>query len=220
MIWLNSSTNERIETFPEPQPDWSTATNTWSVNWDCHIYGFGASFFTLGLCNVAALCIVGKRINSQPIMMGIILLGMITSFLRSLFLFIDPYSSRGILPLMLVRMCNAIFYPCFAAMFSLLQFLILRLVSTKRNTGPQNKRIVFLFPLVYIVIVSAIQLGIHYNFRLKYLVLFDQGIFICWGLIFSFILIYNSFAISQFTSETDIAFRQFRTYSKLKHYSI
>ena len=213
---------DRSHVAPEPQPDWPEAIQSWGLAWKIHIYGFGALYIVLFLSTVYFMIKLRKRLLPQPYVLGIAAMTVLMSLCRIVYLLVDPYQSCDFLPPLLVRMLNSLVYPCLVSMFTLLHVIIVQITKMNPNktSAVKKHRMLCISISSYFLCTAAITTTVSLNVRLKFLLLFSQGVFISWGLVVCFSFVYNGFKVSQFTSEANRALKEFTLYTKIRKEAI
>ena len=118
----------KAEPGAEPQPEWSTAVNTWGVAWDFHQYGLGACFGIVGLLAlVAFLRLLKTNTAARQKKVSLVVLSQIIIFglSRCVFLSVDAYNSKKCLHITVLNLIWGIGEPCLITAFMLI-FLVLR----------------------------------------------------------------------------------------------
>ena len=149
----------KAEPRAEPQPEWSTAVNTWGVAWDFHQYGLGACFGLIGfLALVAFLRILKTSTAARQKKVSLVVLSQIVlfGFSRCVFLCVDAYNSKRYLHITVLNLIWGIGQPCLITAFILI-FLVLRnaLVMKARFQNWYTTRNIALVTVPYFTFVFA-----------------------------------------------------------------
>ena len=112
----------------EPHPKWNTAVETWGAAWEFHQYGLGVSFGLVGfLALIAFLKMLKENRGIRQKKFSLVVLSQIIIFgsSRCLFLCVDAYHSKSVLPAAMVNLIWGIGHPCLITAF-MLTFFVLR----------------------------------------------------------------------------------------------
>ena len=179
------------EGWPEAGPEWDVAKATWAEAWPLHVYLFALAYLLISLVAAhvalaALLRLRGPRLTSMT-KTTVSLSAMVCSFslTRAVLLLADPYSSRGCLPFVAVRLLWSLGLPGFTASFSIM--LLMLLDSTKLSLGPprfQNVATVSLLWLLHVLVVLGSDLLVLYvRADVRVLLVLCQLLFVLYGIL-------------------------------------
>ena len=156
----------KAEPIAEPQPEWSSAVNTWGVAWDFHQYGLGACFGLVGvLAFVAFLRVFKTSTAARQKKVSLVVLGQIVLFgsSRCVFLGVDAYNSKKYLHITVLNLIWGIGQPCLITAFMLI-FLVLRnaLVMKSRFQNWYTTRNIALVTVPYFTFVFASEVIVSF----------------------------------------------------------
>ena len=123
------------KSFGEPLPEWHTAIPTWGVAWKIYQYGLGAAF---GILMVLTSALILRALSSnrarRPKKANLIVLVLLFMFglLRCLYLCIDAYSTKHILPKAVANFVWTLGNPCIITAYTLI-FLVLKNIFVLRE---------------------------------------------------------------------------------------
>ncbi|XP_022779117.1 uncharacterized protein LOC111320709 [Stylophora pistillata] len=123
------------ESFGEPLPEWHTAIPTWGVAWKIYQYGLGAAFGMLMILTTALILgALSSNRSRRPKKASLIVLVLLFMFglSRCLYLFIDAYSTKQILPKAVVNLLWSLGNPCIITAYTLI-FLVLKNIFVLRE---------------------------------------------------------------------------------------
>ena len=126
---------QTMETNPEPVPHWPTAFQIWGKAWDLHIYLFAVLYTIIAATSGIALAsdiLTNHGIKGLKLTLYLTLMFLGSS--RAIILFVDPYSSRGILDLLSTYITWSLGFPCILTALSLL--LLVFVEVTRMNLAP------------------------------------------------------------------------------------
>ncbi|XP_033102689.1 proline-rich transmembrane protein 4-like [Anneissia japonica] len=183
------------EAFAEPTPNWTVAFVEWGWAWDFHCYFCGLMFAALAAYSffcIAKLSMI--RLPSRTYFIALNVIVVIMGVDRAVFLIVDPYGSKNILPLPVVYVMLGLGFPCLTSSFSILFMALLsatKMQPLSRNIQrPQVLGVIITFHYI-ISITSDVLAG---KFLAPEVVLYVcQSAFILWGsfLFFSYLLIFR-----------------------------
>ena len=150
----------------EPQPEWSTALETWGAAWEFHQYGLGVLFGILGFLSLVALVRIFKDgAGARAKKVSIVVLSQIIIFglSRCLFLCIDAYNSKSYLSPKVVNLIWGAGQPCLVTAFMLV-FLVLRnaIVMKSRFQSWYTTRNIALVTVPYYIFVFASEVTVSF----------------------------------------------------------
>ena len=176
----------KAEVLAEPLPEWSKAVEEWGIGWDFHQYGLGTIYAFVFLFMVISLWkrFKGARVipqNKVPIIV-LSLLGLF-SLTRSLFLCIDAYRWRKIIPVFAINILWGIGQPCLITAYTLV-FIVMRnaLVLKLRFQKWYNTRNIAMATLPYFFFVLGAEFTIAFIPAFKGLTFACQTLYIVFGL--------------------------------------
>ena len=118
----------------EPGPDWPVAKQLWGIAWEFHWAGFGVLFGSLALRSFFALIQVKTRqgFGRKPLFIAINSLLLLLGATRTLFFFLDPYSSGDNVvrsPAWLATLLFGMTFPCLMSSFCLIHLAFLEVAK-------------------------------------------------------------------------------------------
>lgn len=109
------------ETNPEPGPEWSTAFQTWGKAWDLHIYLFAVIYILIAVTSGVGLADdVLTNHRKKGLKLTLYLTFLFLGCSRAIILFVDPYSSQGILEFFSAYITWSLGFPCVLTALGLL----------------------------------------------------------------------------------------------------
>lgn len=170
---------ERVQVSPE----WEEVRSDLSWMWQLHTLGFASLF--LILCIITFFTILGLRaqLSAKPHLSSLNLFVCLLSTSRCVILFVDPYSSTQVMPLVMFAILWDLAFPCLLSAFSLLQLAFLQMTRVKlSSTKISNETCVTLVVTSHfcLVIASDILWSLQNSLRLLWLV--TQISYAFWGL--------------------------------------
>lgn len=121
--------------WPEPGPDWPSAFEAWGKAWDLHVYAFALLYViivaTSGIA-IASDILTNRGIKGLKLTLHLTLV--FFGCCRAIILFVDPYSSRGVLGMFGTYITWSLGFPCVLTALGLL--LLVFVDVTKMNLAP------------------------------------------------------------------------------------
>ena len=156
----------KAEPRAEPQPEWSTAVDTWGAAWDFHQYGLGTCFGIVGiLALVAFLKLFKTNAAARQKKVSLVVLSQIIifGFSRCVFLCVDAYNSKNYLHITVLDLIRGIGEPCLITAFMLI-FLVLRnaIVMKGRFQNWYTTRNIALVTVPYFIFVFASEVIVSF----------------------------------------------------------
>ena len=207
------------EPLPEPLPVWPIARQVWRWSWSFHVYGLGSLYLLGSLASVAIAALRYRRLRSQPSVALLVFFVCQLCLLRTLFLLVDPYHSVGRLPPSLVQLFHGLTFPSVIAACVLLERVLAGLIRFRSDQTPTSRRrSVWMCAVLvtYFLSVSAIYLIVSIRPRSRQWLILCQAVFVTWGFVMCFLIVYKCYRMAQYTSRTSAALRQIVAYTRLK----
>ena len=179
----------------EPSPEWSTASEALGIAWHLHQYALGALFGILGILAGISLVRYHKRPANRRTKVPYVVLTLLVLFgwTRSLFLLLDAYHSRKLLPTPVLNLLWGIGQPCIVTAYSLI-FVVLRnaLVLQQQFKNWYTTRNIALVTTPYFVLTLSVELTAAFVPNLKALTFICQLIYILFGFLLASFYIFVS----------------------------
>lgn len=191
---LSSSHRPEPEGDVEPTPEWNTAIATWGYAWDVHRFGIGAIFGVIAILSLATLVRLrmGQQSSSKR-MVSIVLHGLLVVYgiSRCLFLCIDAYRHKNIMPIALTNILWGIAQPCLITSYSLL-FVVLRnaILLRQRFQTWFTTRNIALIVIPHFLFVLVSELAVSFSPKLKVLTFICQIFYALLSFLLSFFYFY------------------------------
>ncbi|KAK2150314.1 hypothetical protein LSH36_412g01010 [Paralvinella palmiformis] len=214
---ISNWTASHNDVYPEPHPDWRISLPAWGWAWHVHTYGMGSLYGLLAIYDVGILVQLSRRLRTQPFILTICTATLFLSAINVAYLLGDPYGSRGLYPIAVFEVLRGLTYPCLTTQLGALEILILGM--TKINFGIRStltQRLFAVFSVLHYASTALIYTWASVDRDLHLLILLSQAIYITFGLALCFIFTYNSYRVTQFTSETNRVLKEISRYSKLR----
>ncbi|KAL3860773.1 hypothetical protein ACJMK2_010844 [Sinanodonta woodiana] len=184
----------------EPEPEWTKAYEEWGDVWSFHVYVFAALFMVLALytlINLVLICKGSKRHSKRNVLSISLHLMMLffTSF-RAFVMFVDPYTTRNILPPLLFICFWSTPRPGLTASFSIL--LLVLLDTTRMTIGPpkfQNLRSILIVTAFHFLLVVTSDVLFIFSRSFKPMILFCHMLYILYGTLLFIGYVYTGFKI-------------------------
>jgi hypothetical protein len=149
----------------EPVPEWSTARAQWGVAWEVHLYGLGVMFALIAIQGMFSIFKLRHLQNSRHKKVHIINFSLLSVFglSRALFLVIDGYHSKRLLPVVVVKILWGIGQPCIITAY-ILMFVVLKnaLVMRQRFRSWYTTRNIALATLPYFMFVCVAEMTVAF----------------------------------------------------------
>lgn len=154
----------------EPFPEWSTAIKDWGAAWYFHQYGLGAFFGFLGISIAVSLVRYNRSPGRGRKKVPYIILSLLALFgwSRSLFLTLDAYRSKNVLPISVLNLLWAVGQPCIVTAYALV-FIVLRnaLCLQRQFQTWYTTRNIALTTVPYFAFALAAELTVSFLPRFK-----------------------------------------------------
>lgn len=220
---MNSSGTESVDVIniplPEPLPVWPIAKQVWRWSWSFHVYGLGSLYLVGSLASLAIAVARHRRLRSQPSLALLVFFVGQLCLLRTLFLLVDPYHSVGTLPPSVVQLFHGLAFPSVIAACVLLERVLAGLIRFRLDQASTSRRRsmwMYAVLVTYFLSVSAIYLVVSMRPRARQWLILCQVVFVTWGFVMCFVIVYKCFRMAQYTSRTSAALRQIVAYTRLK----
>lgn len=190
-VFLNVSAEPEVK-FPEPSaendvqvepvPEWSTAIIKWGAAWEVHLYGLGTVFLLTAIYGIVSIL----RLRHGQKKIHIINFSLLSAFglSRGLFLVIDGYRYRQMLPPIAIKMLWGVGQPCIITAYSLL-FLVLKnaLVMRQRFKTWYTTKNIAMTAMPYFMFVCITEMTVAFIPSLKILTFVCQFLYILFTLL-------------------------------------
>lgn len=177
----------------EPVPDWKVAKDLWGIAWEIHWISLGVMFAVLAVSSIISLLRSSKKkLGRKPYSISINILLLLLGITRAVYLLVDPYGSRQMLPRWFAGLIFNLSFPCLTSAFCLIFYVFLgvakfQLVSKRlQNAGV----ITALILLHFIVVLAAVVCVIFVPEIAVEVYIICHLFFMVWGLILSASFIY------------------------------
>lgn len=177
----------------EPVPDWKVAKDLWGIAWDIHWISIGVAFALFAVSSIISLLHSSKKkLGRKPYVIAINILLLVLGVNRAVYLLLDPYGSRQILPRWFAGLIFNLSFPCLTSAFCLIFYVFLGLAKFKLiSKRLQNARLITaLILLHFIVVLAAVACVIFVPKIAVEVYIFCHLFFMVWGLILSASFIY------------------------------
>ena len=181
----------------EPGPNWPEAKQLWGIAWEFHWGGFGVLFGALAVRSFFALIQVKtrQRFGRKPLFIAINSLLLLLGATRTLFFFLDPYSSgdNGVeSPAWLATLLFGITFPCLTSSFCLIHLAFLEVAKIQIGSKKlQSVRFLGGIIAIHFVVVITAETTTAIKPRFAPLLIVCQSFFILWGFLLSASFIYS-----------------------------
>lgn len=167
----------------EPVPEWSTAVVEWGAAWEVHLYGVGTVFLLTALYGIVSIIRLRRHGQKKVHIINYSLLS-VFGLSRGLFLVIDGYRYRKMLPPIAVKTLWGVGQPCIITAYSLL-FLVLKnaLVMRQRFKTWYTTKNIAMTALPYFVFVGIAEMTVAFIPSLKALTFVCQFLYILFTLL-------------------------------------
>ena len=183
----------------KPVPDWKEAKPLWGMLWNAHWIGIGAAFGLLTVTSVVALLKLTKqgRFRSKPYIIAVNSLLFILGATRAVYLLLDPYGSKQILPRWLAGLLFNISFPCLTSAFCLILYVFLGVAKLQLvSERLQNARFfISVISLHFIVVLGAVICVVFAPQMTSVVFIICHSFFILWGLLLSVSFIYGGIKV-------------------------
>ena len=157
-------------------PEWLSAVPTWGVAWDFYQYGLGVTFAIVMISTATILLSTLQRRATRPkkATLVVLILLFIFGLSRCLYLFIDAYNTKHILPEAFLNVLWSLGNPCIITAYALF-FLVLKntfVLRERFQTWYTARRIAFITVPYFLLVLVA-------DFVLFHLPGFEGLTFVC-----------------------------------------
>ncbi|OQV23465.1 hypothetical protein BV898_02585 [Hypsibius exemplaris] len=176
----------RHPTLAQPLPSWDEARELFGWAWEVHIYGLGSAFAVLALYCLICVLQLCRHSTTRAVRCYFILLHVILCCFgvsRAVFLLLDPYNFRRILPQSLAAACLHLSFPCITSAFSMVLAGLVRTARLKL----MKSRIMNVYLLIGILIGNfafaiGAEVAVDLMPRLSVFAVASQTYFIAWSI--------------------------------------
>ncbi len=172
--------------FEEPVPDWDEVHDRIGSWWYAHVYGAGAMYFfiTLFACtSLVFICrIKGIKLKQTGYFLALMVLMIVFSLERGIFMFIDAYNVRRSLPPVVGYLFMTIGLPCLTSAFALIFHAYIK-VTRFRVAGTRifSIKAIVIIIILHFSVSIALDLLAGFTMEASHLLIGCQTIFIVWG---------------------------------------
>ena len=186
-VLSTTTTTQKPDDKPVEKPDYVDKT-AWAIAWEAHVYFSGTLFVLLAIyctVNMARLHSF-SRLFSRGYFVALNLSLILMGIIRPVWLFHDPYNAGLTWPRMAAYMLVDTGYPCMTTAFAILFLALLRATNIELiSPAFQTPKALGTFCFLHFVLTWAVDATIGIKFKLRYMVLILQGVFIVWSLLLS-----------------------------------
>ena len=173
----------------EPMPEWFSAVPTWGIAWDFYQYGLGAIFGIVVILTAAILLRTLQYRAARPkkASLVVLILLFILGLSRCLYLSVDAYNTKQILPETLLNVLWSLGNPCIITAYTLF-FLVLKntfVLRERFQTWYTARKIAFI-TIPYFSLVLVADLVLFYLPSFEGLTFVCQMIYVALSLMLSF----------------------------------
>lgn len=202
-LLFGTNDEDRVESWPEPEPEWDAAFNEWGAVWPLHVYFFGTCYAIAFIFAVLCVIAIVKSIKAGKGKLAFSLLVMVIIFnaSRALSLFMEPYYAYNNIPFLTSRIIWSIGVPFLTSSFSLV-FLVL-LDTTKMEIGPprfQKMSVILTITGIHVGIVLVSDFVVFYEAAAKAMLVICQLLFMIYGMVLAIGYLYVGVKIRQNSS--------------------
>ena len=173
----------------EPMPEWFSAVPTWGIAWDFYQYGLGATFGIVVMLTATILLRTLQHRAARPKKASLVALILLFIFglSRCLYLSVDAYNTKRILPEAFSNLLWSLGNPCIITAYTLL-FLVLKntFVLRERFQTWYTARKVAFITISYFSLVLVADLVLFYLPSFEALTFVCQMIYVALNLMLSF----------------------------------
>ena len=179
-----------LESVGEPFPEWHSAVPTWGIAWEFYQYGLGTTFGILMLSTATILLRTLKKNRARrpkKASLVVLILLFILGLSRCLYLSVDAYSTKRILPETFTNVLWSLGNPCIITAYILI-FLVLKntfVLRERFQTWYTVKNITFV-TVPYFSLVLVAELVLFYLPNFKGVTFACQMIYVLLSLMLSF----------------------------------
>lgn len=179
-----------LQSVGEPLPEWNSAVPTWGIAWELYQYGLGATFGILMLATAGFLLksLTSNRARRpKKASLVVLILLFIFGLSRCLYLSIDAYNAKNIIPKTVSNVLWSLGNPCIITAYSLI-FLVLKntFVMRERFQGWYTARNISLITVPYFSLVLVAELVLFYLPSFNGVTFTCQMVYVTLGLMLSF----------------------------------
>ena len=173
----------------EPTPEWYSALPTWGIAWDFYQYGLGASFGIVMISTATILLRTLQHRAARPKKASLVVLILLFIFglSRCLYLSVDAYNTKRILPEAFLNLLWSLGNPCVITAYTLF-FLVLKntfVLRERFQTWYTARKIAFI-TVPYFSLVLVADLVLFYLPSFEGLTFVCQMIYVALSLMLSF----------------------------------
>ncbi|RDD44238.1 hypothetical protein TrispH2_004634 [Trichoplax sp. H2] len=196
---------------PEPNPHWvnSSATHSWFIVFQFHIYFFATCFGCIGIYALVSVVDHGRRVFKKRFFLAINFLLIFFAVVRTAFLIYDPYESGNglqrfgndthLLPVT-TRVLHGLGYPCLTSAFTLIFLAIINCVKVKAvSKKVQHPALIISIVTLHFAIVISADTTVAFCGGYKDLLIVCQSFFIIWGAVICVSYLICGYRILSFT---------------------
>lgn len=173
----------------EPMPEWHSAVPTWGIAWDFYQYGLGATFGIVVISTATILLGTLRHGAARPKKASLVVLILLFIFglSRCLYLSVDAYNTKQILPEAFLNVLWSLGNPCIITAYTLF-FLVLKntFVLRERFQTWYTARKVAFITIPYFSFVLVADLVLFYLPSFEGLTFVCQMIYVALSLMLSF----------------------------------
>lgn len=179
-----------LQSVGEPMPEWYSAVPTWGIAWEFYQYGLGATFGILVISTATILLRTLKKHRAarpKKASLVVLILLFIFGLCRCLYLSVDAYNTKQILPEAVSNVLWSLGNPCIVTAYTLF-FLVLKntfVLRERFQTWYTAKNIAFI-TVPYFSLVLVAELVLFYLPSFKGLAFVCQMIYVVLSLMLSF----------------------------------
>ena len=170
-------------------PEWNSALPTWGIAWEFYQYGLGASFGIVMISTATVFLGTLQHRAARPKKASLVVLILLFIFglTRCLYLSVDAYNTKRILPEALLNVLWSLGNPCIITAYTLF-FLVLRntFVLRERFQIWYTARKITFITIPYFSLVLVADLVLFYLPSFEGLTFFCQMIYVALSLMLSF----------------------------------
>lgn len=173
----------------EPMPEWYSAVPTWGIAWDFYQYGIGATFAIVMISTATILLRTLQHRAARPKKASLVVLILLFIFglSRCLYLSVDAYNTKRILPEAFLNVLWSLGNPCIITAYTLF-FLVLKntfVLRERFQTWYTARKIAFI-TVPYFLLVLVADLVLFYLPSFEGLTFVCQMIYVTLSLMLSF----------------------------------
>ncbi|XP_076320424.1 uncharacterized protein LOC143230553 [Tachypleus tridentatus] len=188
-------------------PDWAQVSEDLPWMWQLHTYGLACLFLLLACVAFFAILSLRAQLSARPNLSTLNGFLCLLGASRALGLFIDPYGSKEIMPVVMISILWDLAFPCLLSAFSLLQLAFQQMTQVKLAPSRLSNE-----TCVSVVITShfclAIASDILWTLQNSLMVvwLVTQVMFTVWGLYLCTAFLCKCFTLLRSLTELPVVF--------------